>query len=58
MEFNIFLKLFILNSSYVSVNFQGVMVQLMPRVIPDWKRKVHIIVPLKIAALILMKTWI
>ena len=29
---NIFLKIFILNSSYVTVNFQGVMVQLAPRV--------------------------
>ena len=28
---NIFLKIFILNSSYVTVNFQGVMVQLVPR---------------------------
>ena len=29
---NIFLKFFILNSSYVTVNFQGVMVQLAARV--------------------------
>ena len=29
---NIFLKFFILNSSYVTVNFQGVMVQLASRV--------------------------
>ena len=29
---NIFLKFFILNSSYVTVLFQGVMVQLAPRV--------------------------
>ena len=29
---NIFLKFFILNSSYVTVNFQEVMVQLAPRV--------------------------
>ena len=29
---NIFLKKFILNSSYVTVNFQEVMVQLAPRV--------------------------
>ena len=29
---NMFLKFFISNSSYVTVNFQGVMVQLAPRV--------------------------
>ena len=29
---NRFLKFFILNSSYVTVNFQGVVVQLAPRV--------------------------
>ena len=29
---NIFFKFFILNSSYFTVNFQGVMVQLAPRV--------------------------